>query len=448
MPKLAENTLPTYRLHTATGQAVVRLPGGTSHYLGKFGSPPSRQKYDAIIAEWIAAGRPTGGIRRPAELTVVDLVLRYDDHAKAYYGEANPKRGEIGGIRMALRIVRKLYGRMPAAEFGPLCMIAVREQFVAAGWSRKFINHQVNRVRRMFRWAVQLELVPASEKINGLASVEALKRGKTRAREMPPVRPVEDSLVDAVLPRCSPPVAAMVRLQRLTGMRPGEVCMMRGVDLDLNADTSSTGEPPLWVYRPQRHKTEHHGLTREIWLGPREQEVLRPFLRTNLAAPIFSPADAMAWHKERRRAARKTPPGQGNSAGTNVCKKRRRSLRAAFSVMAYGRAITYACDAAFPLPEELAAILVPKRCGRGTKRETTEAWTERLTPEQRAKIKAWRKAHRFHPNQIRHARATELRRTHGLEAARVALGHTNVTTTQIYAERDANLAKSIARSAS
>jgi site-specific recombinase XerC len=47
------------------------------------------------------------------------------------------------------------------------------------------------------------------------------------------------------------------------------------------------------------------------------------------------------------------------------------------------------------------------------------------------------------PNQLRHARATELRRNYGLEAAQTVLGHREADVTQLYAERDFELAKQI-----
>ena len=47
-------------------------------------------------------------------------------------------------------------------------------------------------------------------------------------------------------------------------------------------------------------------------------------------------------------------------------------------------------------------------------------------------------------NQLRHSRATEVRRRYGLEAAQVALGHARADVTQVYAERDLALAEQIA----
>lgn len=68
--------------------------------------------------------------------------------------------------------------------------------------------------------------------------------------------------------------------------------------------------------------------------------------------------------------------------------------------------------------------------------ETKAAWQRRLSEEQKAELKAWRKAHRWHPHQLRHNAATELRKEFGLETARIILGHRSPAVTTIYAEQD------------
>lgn len=50
----------------------------------------------------------------------------------------------------------------------------------------------------------------------------------------------------------------------------------------------------------------------------------------------------------------------------------------------------------------------------------------------------------WHPNQLRHTFATEVRRVKGLEAAQVLLGHSRADVTQVYAERDQTLAETVA----
>jgi site-specific recombinase XerC len=50
----------------------------------------------------------------------------------------------------------------------------------------------------------------------------------------------------------------------------------------------------------------------------------------------------------------------------------------------------------------------------------------------------------WHPNQLRHAHATVVRRRLGLEAAQVALGHERADVTQVYAEKNLALAAKVA----
>lgn len=49
------------------------------------------------------------------------------------------------------------------------------------------------------------------------------------------------------------------------------------------------------------------------------------------------------------------------------------------------------------------------------------------------------------PHQMRHAKATLVRRDYGIEVSRVMLGHASIDVPQIYAERDLETAKRIAR---
>ena len=65
-------------------------------------------------------------------------------------------------------------------------------------------------------------------------------------------------------------VADMVKLQRLIGCRPGELCVMKSQDIDRSAD--------VWLYVPESHKNEHRGKHRIILLGPKAQAILRPWL--------------------------------------------------------------------------------------------------------------------------------------------------------------------------
>lgn len=227
---------PSYRCHKPSGQAVVTL-NGHDVYLGPYGTPESRNEYDRIIAEWLASGRRIPGID---DITINELSLRYLDFVDGYYTSNEP-----ANIRHALKPLRRLYGLEMATEFGPLKLKATRLEFIAAGHCRNEINERIRRIVRMFKWAVGEELVPPSLH-HGLRAVEGLRKGRGGIRESKPVRPVPDAFVDAIRPFVSRQVWAMIELQRLTGMRPGEACIMRTGDI---AGHRARGRPGL---RPGR----------------------------------------------------------------------------------------------------------------------------------------------------------------------------------------------------
>src|SRR5256885_130066 len=94
---------PGYCHHKGSGQAVVRLDG-KDHYLGKFDSEESRQEYDRLIAEWLAAGRRLPETRTGDGLTVNGLILAYWRWAEKNYrdGDGTPTR-ELDNLKDALR---------------------------------------------------------------------------------------------------------------------------------------------------------------------------------------------------------------------------------------------------------------------------------------------------------------------------------------------------------
>ena len=117
---------PKYRQHRASGQAIVTLDG-RDFYLGAHGTTASRQEYDRLICEWLAAGRrlprrgPGGGTAvGGSDLAVVELVAGSSKHAQVYYRHPSGHSGQPGSFRLALGHLKRLCGRTPACEFGPL----------------------------------------------------------------------------------------------------------------------------------------------------------------------------------------------------------------------------------------------------------------------------------------------------------------------------------------
>jgi integrase len=133
---------------------------------------------------------------------------------------------------------------------------------------------------------------------------------RSHGQRSEPIKPVPDAFVDAIRPHVSRQVWAMIQLQRLTAMQPGEACSMRTIDVDTSGR--------VWIYTRSEPETEHHGKERRLYLGPLAQAILEPWLRTELTAFLFSPRDAMAESKARLRRRRKAPsdPLSANTAPT------------------------------------------------------------------------------------------------------------------------------------
>ena len=284
------------------------------------------------------------------------------------------------------------HGRDRADDFGPVDLDNFRDDLITdKDWSRKYVNKQIGRVVRMFKWAVGKELCSAEVPLR-LAALGGLKKGRTRARESDGVSCVDDALVEKTLPALPPVVAAMVRFQRLTGLRPGEVCELRPGDLDRSG--------AVWFYRPPSHKTEHHERDRVAPVGPQAQEVLKPYLERGASDYCFSPSESVELSRLRAEATRRTPRSCGNRRGSTRKVNPQRVAGDCYQESSYRNAIRRACN-----------------------KLELEIWT---------------------PNQLRHTAATEIRKRFGLEAAQVVCGHANADVTQVYAERDLQLAARVA----
>ncbi len=393
--------VPSYRLHKSTGQAVVTLDG-RSIYLGKHDTPASHAEYNRLTGIWLANGRhlPAERDGPPQDFAVNELLIRYWRWAQGYYVKDGEPSTELTCIRSAMRHLKATYGDTPAADFGPLCLKTVRQKMVETGLSRGVVNGYVGRLKRVFKWGVSEALVPPSV-YQGIACVVGLKRGRCTARENEPVKPVAEAWVRKTMEHLPPTVAAMVEVQMLTGMRSGEMCIMRPMDVDKRGR--------VWLYTPTTHKTAHHGHRRVVPIGPKAQKVLGPALeqavkRGGTEAFVFSPAEVQAGRNAEKRRRRATPvqPSQMNR------RKRRpkRKPRDRYDAGTYRRAIEYALAAA-----NRAGVSVPH----------------------------------WHPHQLRHTAATHIRQEMGLDAARAVLGHRTLAVTDTYAEIDQALATEVAQ---
>jgi len=256
--------LPGYLQHKPTGQARVRIDG-RDHWLGIYGSEDSHDRYDELIAECVDSVDIDA-----TRITISELLALFWRHAKKRYGGTGKGRyGAAVNWRPIIRRLRERHSSNRPKEFGPRAFRELIETLPAFGWSRQYANQQIGRVKQIFKWAVCQELIDVTV-YQRLLTVEGVRYGELDFRETEPVTPVEDQIVEATIPFMPAHIADMVRIQRLSGCRPDEVVTMRPGEFDRSGD--------IWIYAPRSHKTQHHGKTRRIAVGPRAQAVLVKYL--------------------------------------------------------------------------------------------------------------------------------------------------------------------------
>jgi integrase len=316
VPTPQTKRIPAYRCHRASGQAVVTL-NGIDHYLGPHGTTASKVEYDRLTAEWLAGGRRLG-VRsgNQAEMLVKELILGYWGHVAA----TTPSESEHAKVRASLKVLRELYGETKVSAFSSLAFKAVRLKMIESGLCISTIRQRMGVVRRMVAWAVENEMAPA-DCLQRIEAVSGLRAGRDGVKPQRKVQPVSAEHIQAVLPHVSPTIGAMVELQALTGARPGEVCRMTTGQIDRSGD--------IWLYRPTKHKTVDLGKDRTIPLGPKAQEVLKPWLKADPDTPLFSPIEAMEheYAKRGRNGERARKPNAAEPQPKRSAARAQRPLR-------------------------------------------------------------------------------------------------------------------------
>ncbi len=191
--------------------------------------------------------------------------------------------------------------------------------------------------------------------------------------------------------------------------------VLRGIDLDTSG--------AVWFYYPGsdegphgKHKTAWRGHGKVIAIGPKAQEILKPWLRLNLTAYLFQPCEAMAAFRAEQRRNRKSKVQPSQQTGRKA--KPKKLPRERYTSRSYAQAITHAVEKAN----------TARTCKPG----------KQLKPQDRCNACKAAAVPHWHPHQLRHTKATEIRREFGLDAARAVLGHRAPRITELYAENDAN----------
>jgi integrase len=295
-------SMPTVRIDRKNRQARVFI-GGKQHHLGRAEGnkiSPAQEAEAARIWYQFVSGTPDV-VALPDDVangpTIAELCSAYLNHADDYfrhrddrYSGGNKHTSSFVNAQVVCRILDDWYDQ-PTATFEPTDLEAILAKIVKRGVVRTTANKYRKDILRIFRWGVTKKLVPASVHAT-LSCTDNLKRGRHDVPESEPVTAVPDDAVEATLVECSSVVAAMVRLQRLTGARPGEVCILTPSHIDMSDD--------VWVFWPKYWKTQLSSKKKRfIVIDAEAQEVIKPFLDRPADAYCFSPKEVYSEQAER-----------------------------------------------------------------------------------------------------------------------------------------------------
>lgn len=276
----AAKPCPALQRH-ASGQACCRWQSRGKEqirYFGVWGEPATAEAYRRFQIEWATRSAPQSKLAPGEALLVADLIQRYLGHVRAYYQKDGKPTSEVHGQKVALRVLNQTCGTLGAEEFRPRDLRACQDAMIAKGWARKSINQHTWRIRACFSWGVGQELVHPDVYAR-LMHVEKLQPGRSAAKDRPPKRSAPRADVEKTLPhlhrneRRRLVLADMVNVHLLTGCRPHELCAM-------TADTIDRSRA-VWCFTFDPHKNLHRGEERKpkrIWIGPKAQEILGPYL--------------------------------------------------------------------------------------------------------------------------------------------------------------------------
>jgi len=386
MPKLINRNPKLSKLNK---YAVVYYHGKI-HYLGHHGTPEALLAYNRFCAE--IQTNPT--LSRPCEVknvTICELTAAFLDHEKANNDTANYSVNRT----IVLDFLDKLYGNGTLVDdFTPRCLKRVRDEMIRSRrFCRGIVNRHTSRIVSIFRWGVENELVQATT-WNALKAVQSLSKGHPGTYDNEVREPVPDDVIRKTLPFMPLTLQAMVKVQRLTGMRPSEVFNMKVGEIIKDADTE------LWHYVKKDHKTERFIGKKVIPLGKPEQTLITPYLEGKKPEnAVFSPRVAMQERNVEKRANRKTKLTPSQKAREKSRATNPPRFSEFYNQYSYRQAIKYAIDKA-----------------------------NRVLSDGECAIPHW------FPYQLRHSASTATELEHSDEDAQAMLGHKNVNMTKRYSK--------------
>jgi integrase len=276
-----KNTVPTHLIRGDTGMGYIKWE--VQLYYTSIDPIEANRKYLEYCRNIDLYGHPsppTPGMG----IMVADLATRYHAHLIKTKPPESKEDGPVGSAMRSLAAID-----CPAKDFTPARLVDLRQTWVDAGLSVSTISKKHNYILVAFRWAAQMDLVPAAV-WTALSTVQKLKPGRSACKQPRKVHPVERSVIDVVLPFLSAPVAALVEFQWLTGCRSAE------------ALTATMAEIQGDIYSPAKHKNAFRGKRRVIFLGPKARALIARWATDDPYKPLFASMTSCEYGKRIKRA--------------------------------------------------------------------------------------------------------------------------------------------------
>lgn len=226
--------------------------------------------------------------------TILELAQRYYLARADELGRSSRLRID----RSLFFLCRRLSDRT-AESIARVDIAALWPDLIADGRARATAVLYMASIKAAFDWWADQGLIPDAV----AASVRAFNapRGPAAGKPSQIVRAPLQTDIDTLLaflestpPGLSPwsrrrrrELAAMIRIETLTGIRGGELCSMRGCEIDR---VISLDGQPVWTFAPARHKNAWRGQTARRFIGPRAQELFVracPWLSEEPNRPVF-----------------------------------------------------------------------------------------------------------------------------------------------------------------
>lgn len=337
---------PSMCLHKSSGQAVVILPDASGKrryvYLGEFGSTEARDRYRAVLAAHMSRKPVPSG-----PVTVARLCAEFLIEARmTYQQKSGTVNRSVVNLETACAHMLGTLRDRNADSLGSDDFVALRDRLSTTlirgtkkTLSRRHVNRTMGVIRHVVHWGVRIGLVHASvaEACDGTGNIP---RGARGVREKDPSRPVDRASIDAVIPHLPSTLVAAIEILWWSGMRAGELCLLRGRDVVLGGDGS-------WSYRPPKEEYgTWKGRDRVVQFPPECVAIVASMAKADPDAFLFSPRRIMAERRAERRAQRltKIQPSQVARAKRNAAKDPQ--FKEKLDVASMRRAVARSCDAA------------------------------------------------------------------------------------------------------